>query len=286
MRCGAGRGCSSRPGAGWRRNGKRPRARQDRGRAPARARRRPGRRARPGRSPPAGTPRSARPPDAGERSRPGPARARRSPRTGRPGRAAAPPGGAYSPLSRSGRRVRRGPARRLSLAEAHQGEQQQGPCPRDEQVRVWQELGQLLGGPEGGQRIGVPATRQLQPPADIVHPQPRRWLGFGSDGALGALDPGLGLLGPPLPGQHGSEHHVGGAGGGLVGPAVPPGQLDRLPAALPPRGEGPVISIAARWARPLNSRNGRPIRRASATPCSRCRSASSNRAAHTRWCRS
>ena len=37
----------------------------------------------------------------------------------------------------------------------------------------------------------------------------------------------------------------------------------------------------ARFARPLNSRNGRPNRRASATPCSRCPGASWNRGVHT-----
>ena len=57
--------------------------------------------------------------------------------------------------------------------------------------------------------------------------QRRRGLGFCPGGALCALDPGLGLFGPPLPGQHGSKHHEGDAGGRLVVPAVPPGQLDR-----------------------------------------------------------
>ena len=99
-------------------------------------------------------------------------------------------------------------------------------------MRCGEAPGQPLGGLEGGQRVGVTAARQLEQPADVVDPQHRRGLGFGSEGALGALDPGLCLLRPPLPGQRGSEYHVGEAGGRLVGPAVPLGQLDRLPAAL------------------------------------------------------
>src|SRR5271155_2076295 len=76
------------------------------------------------------------------------------------------------------------------------------------------------------------ATRQLDEPADVVDPHPNRWLGFGPDGALGALDPALGLLQLPLPDQHRSEYHVGVAGGRLAGPAVLFGQPYRLLAAL------------------------------------------------------
>ena len=143
------------------------------------------------------------------------------------------------------------------------------PCPRhrDEVVRRGEVPGQPLGGPEGGQRVGVTAARQLEQPADVVDRHRRRGLGFRSDGALGALDPGLGLLEPPLPDQRSSEYHVGVAGGRLVGPAVPFGQPDRLPAALRRPRRRPEISIAAWCARPVNSRYGRPIRRASTTPC-------------------
>ena len=65
----------------------------------------------------------------------------------------------------------------LGLAEAHQGLQQ--PCPRrrDEVVRCGEMPGQPLGGPEGGQRVGVTAARQLEQPADVVDRQPRRGLG-------------------------------------------------------------------------------------------------------------
>src|SRR5205085_10392144 len=47
-----------------------------------------------------------------------------------------------------------------------------------------------------------------------------------------APPPGLCLLGPPLPGRHVREYRIGVAGDGIVGPALPFGQVDRLPAAL------------------------------------------------------
>ncbi len=127
----------------------------------------------------------------------------------------------------------------FGLAEAHQGLQQ--PCPhyRNEVVRRSEMPGQPLGGLEGGQRVGVPAARQLDEPADEVDPHPHRRLGFCPDGALGALDPALGLLQPPLPRQYRSEYHVGVAGGRLAGPAMLFGQLDRLPAALCRPGKRP-----------------------------------------------
>jgi hypothetical protein len=92
--------------------------------------------------------------------------------------------------------------------------------------------GQAFGSPERGQRVGLPAARQLELGADVVDRQRHRGIGFRSDGALGALQPGLGLVQAPLPGQHGSERHIGDAGGRLVGPAVPLGQVDRPPAEL------------------------------------------------------
>jgi hypothetical protein len=95
------------------------------------------------------------------------------------------------------------------LAEAYQGLQQQCPYPHDEQVRCGEEPGQSLGGQESGQRVGVPAASQLKQPAEVVHPDPRRGLGFRPDRALGALDPALCLLEPPLPGQHGCKYRVG-----------------------------------------------------------------------------
>jgi hypothetical protein len=52
----------------------------------------------------------------------------------------------------------------LGVAKADQDRQLHGPCPRDEQVRGIQPPAQQLGGPECGQRIGVPAASKLQPP--------------------------------------------------------------------------------------------------------------------------
>ncbi len=91
---------------------------------------------------------------------------------------------------------------------------------------------QPLGRPECGQRIDVTAARQLEHPAGVVNSHPRCGIGFGCDSALGSPDPSLCLFELPLPGQYCSEDLVGGAGGRLVGPAVPACQLDRLPAAL------------------------------------------------------
>jgi hypothetical protein len=118
----------------------------------------------------------------------------------------------------------------FGLAEAHQGEQQQCPHRRGQGARRGQVPGQAFGGPERGQRVGIPAARQLELGADVVDRQRHRGIGFRSDSTLGALQPGIGLAQPPLPGQHGSERHVSDAGGRLVGPAVPLGQVDRPPA--------------------------------------------------------
>ena len=89
---------------------------------------------------------------------------------------------------------------------------------------------------------------RLQDRANVVDRLTRRRLGFGPDGALGPLDPGFCLLGPPLPDLRHPECHVGDAGGRLVGPAVPPGQLDRLPAALGRPRRRRQISTCARYA--------------------------------------
>ena len=93
----------------------------------------------------------------------------------------------------------------FGLAEAHQGVQHKGPRRRDEQGRRGQAPGQPFGGTEGGQRVGVPATRQLELAAAMVDQQRHRRLGFRSEVALGALGPGLCFLGPALPGQHAPE---------------------------------------------------------------------------------
>lgn len=52
----------------------------------------------------------------------------------------------------------------LRAAEAHGGEHLQCPRPRDDHMRCVQPLSHPLGGPEGGQRVPVPAACQLQIP--------------------------------------------------------------------------------------------------------------------------
>jgi Enoyl-(Acyl carrier protein) reductase len=46
--------------------------------------------------------------------------------------------------------------------------QQQSSCGRDVQVRRCEVPGQLLGGPESGQYVLIPATNQVQHTADMV----------------------------------------------------------------------------------------------------------------------
>ncbi len=69
----------------------------------------------------------------------------------------------------------------FGVPEADQDVHLHGPRPRQEQVWCVQAPGQPLGGPEGSQRIGVPAAPQLEPPAHVVDRQPRRGLGFRND---------------------------------------------------------------------------------------------------------
>jgi hypothetical protein len=92
--------------------------------------------------------------------------------------------------------------------------------------------GHSLDGPERGQRFGDPATRQLDLAADEADRQRRRGFGFGSDRALSALKPSLGLIQPPLPGQRVAKRQVSDTGGRLIGLAVLLCQVDRLPAEL------------------------------------------------------
>ncbi len=99
-------------------------------------------------------------------------------------------------------------------------------------MRCGEEPGQPFGGVEGGHRLVVTATRQLEQSTDVPNPHVRRGVGFRSASALGVLDPAFCLLEAPLPDQSRCECHVGGAGGRVVGPAVPFGQFDRLPAEL------------------------------------------------------
>jgi hypothetical protein len=100
--------------------------------------------------------------------------------------------------------------------------------------RVWREepFRLPLGGPECGQRIVRTAARKLELRPNVVQPQPRGRLGFLSYGAFGALDPWLCLLEPPAPDECCTQRQVGLTDEGVVGPAVLPGQFDRLRAGL------------------------------------------------------
>jgi hypothetical protein len=102
-----------------------------------------------------------------------------------------------------------------------------------------EQLGQPLGRPDGGQRLGIPAARELEHPAAEVQPHPGRRLNLGPDGALGVLEGPLRLLEPPLGDQGHAQRQMGQARDRLLGPAVPPGQFDRLHAPLRPQRERP-----------------------------------------------
>jgi hypothetical protein len=114
----------------------------------------------------------------------------------------------------------------VDLAEADQGVHQPDPQWPGQRMRP----GQPLSGPERGQRFGRPAAPELELAANVVTSHRRRGVGFGFEGLLGVLDPGFRLVQPSLPRQCGSKRHGGEAGEQIVGPAVPLGQVDRLPA--------------------------------------------------------
>jgi hypothetical protein len=87
------------------------------------------------------------------------------------------------------------------LAEAHQGVHHQCLCRGHRMLRRDEPLGQPLGRLEGGQRLGVLTARQLEHPAEVADTQSRRGVGFGFEGAFGALDPRLRLIQLSLPEQ-------------------------------------------------------------------------------------
>ena len=76
---------------------------------------------------------------------------------------------------------------------------------------------------------------QLKRPAGSADRQDGRGLGVGGEGALGALDPRLGLIRLSLPHQHDRDDHAGHAGRRVAGPAVPLGQFSASCRARPPR---------------------------------------------------
>ena len=83
------------------------------------------------------------------------------------------------------------------------------------------------------------AADELEQPAGVAEPHPGRRLGLGPEGALGMLKRPIALVRPALGDHRHAERQVRDAGDRLIGPAVPPGQLDRLPAPLRPQRERP-----------------------------------------------
>jgi hypothetical protein len=106
-------------------------------------------------------------------------------------------------------------------------------------VRCAERAGQPFGRPEGVQRGVVAAADELEHAAAVVQPHPGGRLDLGQDDALGPAERLLGFLEPPLGDHRHAESQVGEAGDRLIGPAMPLGQLDRLPAALRSQRERP-----------------------------------------------
>ena len=69
----------------------------------------------------------------------------------------------------------------------------------------------------------------------------------------GAVKPRCGLRQPPLAGERGAEHHVGEDSLLVLAPAVPFGQLDRLPARRSASVRDWNVATRAPYARPENS---------------------------------
>jgi hypothetical protein len=85
----------------------------------------------------------------------------------------------------------------------------------------------------------VAAADELEHAAAVVQPHPGGRLHLGHDDALGPAECLLGFLEPSLGDHRHAEGQVGKAGDRLIGPAMPFGQLDRLPAALRSQRERP-----------------------------------------------
>ncbi len=103
---------------------------------------------------------------------------------------------------------------------------------RHVRARCDEQPGQPLGGPESSQRVGITAAHELKRPASLVEHHASRWLGLSLKRTLGLVQPRLCLLQPHLPDPRGTKGRVGGGDDRLLGPAVFPGQLDRLHAPL------------------------------------------------------
>jgi len=106
-------------------------------------------------------------------------------------------------------------------------------------VRRDDRVGQPFGCPEGPQRGVMAATDEFEHAAAVTQPHPGGRLGFGADGAFGLAECPLGVLDPSLGYHRDAEGQVGDAGDWLIGPAVLPGQLDRLQAPLRAQLERP-----------------------------------------------
>jgi len=106
-------------------------------------------------------------------------------------------------------------------------------------MRCDQRLGQPPGGAEGGDRVGVTPARHFEAPASVMEMHPGGRFDVRSEDARGAPEPLLTLLQPPLGDHRSAEHRVGHGDERLVAPAVLPGQVDRLPAALRSARTGP-----------------------------------------------
>jgi hypothetical protein len=97
----------------------------------------------------------------------------------------------------------------LGLAQAYQGMHQHCPYPGDEVTVSLEPSGQRLASLERGQRRGVTVSLQLKRPAGDADRQHGCGLDVGGEGALGALDPRLGLIRLSLPYQHESDDRAG-----------------------------------------------------------------------------
>ena len=106
-------------------------------------------------------------------------------------------------------------------------------------MRCDQRLGQLPGGAEGGDRVGVTPARHFEAPASVVEMHPDGRFDVRSQGARGVPEPPLTLRQPPLGDHRSAEHRVGHGDERLVAPAVLSGQVDRLPASLRSARIGP-----------------------------------------------
>jgi hypothetical protein len=141
---------------------------------------------------------------------------------------------------------------------------------QDHQARFGEAPGQPVGGLEGGQRVRVPAARQLQHSAVRVDRQSHCGLGFGLRVRSARWIQGSASSGRPCQTSTPATFKLASRR-----PARRSSRAVRPARRLPARSAARADDRKARSppiGQPVNSRYGRPIRRASATPWSRCRS--------------